>query len=88
LDQGNCHESVALTSKGWFKHNSRSALAAIKHAEKRPIAVKTAVCGSDSTLAAPAATKKVKAANKLPQRNKSRLGKQAAPCFIALLSRN
>jgi hypothetical protein len=53
LDQGNCHESVALTSKGWFKHNPRSALAAIKQAQKRPIGTKTeGLAAGDSTFAA------------------------------------
>jgi hypothetical protein len=53
LDQGNCHESVALTSKGWFKHNPRSALAAIKQAQKRPIRAKIeGFAAGDSTFVA------------------------------------
>jgi hypothetical protein len=79
LDQGSCDQSVALTSKGWLKHNCHSSLAPVKHAEKRPIAVKTVLSADDSTT--PPATKKRILKIKLPERNKSRLGIQVAPCF-------
>jgi hypothetical protein len=47
--------------------------------------VKIAVCGSDSTLAAPAVTQKEKAATAAQQIPAWKTGR---PVFIALLSRN